>query len=40
RARLKEEGMMFKKVSDDLPPPPPQEDAMKDGTLKLNNTTT
>ncbi|MEF9520258.1 ATP-dependent zinc metalloprotease FtsH [Chlamydia crocodili] len=40
RARLKEEGMLFKKVSDDLPPPPPQEDAMKDGTLKLNNTTT
>ncbi|SGA11930.1 cell division protein [Chlamydia abortus] len=40
RARLKEEGMTFKKVSDDLPPPPPQEDAMKDGTLKLNNTTT
>ncbi|WP_348663001.1 ATP-dependent zinc metalloprotease FtsH [Chlamydia vaughanii] len=40
RARLKEEGMMFKKVSDDLPPPPPQEDVMKDGTLKLNNTPT
>lgn len=40
RARLKEEGILFKKVSDDLPPPPPQENAMKDGTLKLNNTTT
>ncbi|EQM62394.1 ATP-dependent metallopeptidase HflB family protein [Chlamydia ibidis 10-1398/6] len=39
RARLKEEGMLFKKPSDDLPPPPPQEDSMTDGTgLKLNAT--
>lgn len=39
RARLKEEGVMFKKMSDDLPPPPPQE-FFGDGNLKLNDTPT
>lgn len=39
RARMKEEGMLYKKVSEDLPPPPPQEN-VQDGTgLKFNTTT-
>lgn len=32
RLRLQEEGMLFKKPSNDLPPPPPQEDSMTDGS--------
>ncbi|WP_201456267.1 ATP-dependent zinc metalloprotease FtsH [Chlamydia sp. 17-3921] len=39
RARLKEEGALFKKASSDLPPPPPQEDSIQDGPgLGLNMT--